>query len=440
MAVALSVSDDRQLTAEPEAVLFSAANASFDVVIAVRNDIFAEPEKTFTVSLAPQADIPAMVSTELSIIVPADDDTPTAFVFAERTVIPEGATVSVLIDAYIRQDLTVSMAASGPADIQGKVTLSPPSLTLSPNDSRASFSISVADDKEPQPGDRTFNVGMAAMPALQSELATLTFTVPPNDLRAHAAMRAEFTLENERDTQAMTIDITPSLQGGKRFLVFSEDPRLIVNTGLVARARSPFPVELALREGFLLGKEELLSLSVAHLDGWRQRSAQAQLGAADRHSCAVKEDNTVICWGSDAANRSSPTSSPQVNADTGFLSVSAGSGHSCGIKEDNTVACWGLNDRNQANPMSSPQGVDADTKFLAVSARAFHSCGVKADGAVACWGLNNKNQSNPTSSPQGVNVGSRFLAVSVGYEHTCAIRLDNTLACWGDNDNSQATR
>ena len=44
-------------------------------------------------------------------------------------------------------------------------------------------------------------------------------------------------------------------------------------------------------------KEELLSLSIIHLDSWQQRSAQAQLSAGTDHSCGIKADGAVACWG-----------------------------------------------------------------------------------------------------------------------------------------------
>ena len=143
-------------------------------------------------------------------------------------------------------------------------------------------------------------------------------------------------------------------------------------------------------------------------------------------------------------------SSPQgVDADTRFLSLSAGWNHTCGIKADGRAACWGGDDDRQTDPASSPQGVDADTRFLALSAgggpsddpgnaAGGHSCGIKADGRVACWGSSAEGQTDPASAA-GVDADARFLAVSSGALHSCGIKTDGAAACWGNDGDGQAS-
>ena len=481
VAVALLVSDSGQLTVEPAVLAFSAASASFDVAVSVIDDAIPELEKIFTVSLRPSAGIPAM-TTALSVVVPADSDTPIVRVMAERAVIPEGATASVFIDAVLNRELNIGVAASGLTGSQSDVIFSPSYLTLSVDEPSASFGISVADNKEPQGNNRIFNVDLIAASVPQFELSSLTFTIPPNDLTAYAAMRAEFTLEEPERT--LTINITPELRGSKSFLVFSADSRLTVNAGIITPAQSPFPIDLALSEDAVLGREERLNLNISHLDIWQpftQPSAQVQLSAGASHSCGIRADRTMACWGNNANNRSNPASAAGVNANTRFLAISAGASHSCGIKADHTMACWGNNANDRSNPASaaginantrflalsagdshscgiradntaacwgfdgngraspegSPQGVDANTRFLALSAGSFHSCGIKADGAAACWGSSGNSRTDPTASPQDVNADTRFLALSAGARHSCGIKADGTLACWGVDSNDR---
>ena len=107
----------------------------------------------------------------------------------------------------------------------------------------------------------------------------------------------------------------------------------------------------------------------------------------------------------------------------GWIAVSAGGNHTCGIRTDGTVACWGDDRWGQATP---PNGV-----FTALSTGFSFSCGIRSDGAVACWG---SNYNGATTPPPGT-----FVSISSAASHTCGIRTDDTLACWGDNENGEST-
>jgi hypothetical protein len=63
------------------------------------------------------------------------------------------------------------------------------------------------------------------------------------------------------------------------------------------------------------------------------------VSAGDRHTCAVKTDSTVRCWGVPVA----PVDLGTVNL------VSAGNDHGCAVKTDNTVRCWGNNFYGQSS-------------------------------------------------------------------------------------------
>jgi hypothetical protein len=68
-----------------------------------------------------------------------------------------------------------------------------------------------------------------------------------------------------------------------------------------------------------------------------------------------------------------------------FRQISAGNLHSCGLKSDNTIVCWGRNVEGQA-PAVAPGG-----PFSQVSAGNLHSCGVKSNNFY-CWGKNDQGQ------------------------------------------------
>jgi hypothetical protein len=142
-------------------------------------------------------------------------------------------------------------------------------------------------------------------------------------------------------------------------------------------------------------------------------------GAVDAgwyHSCGLRSDGTLTCWGYDDYGQSTPPSGT-------FQHIDVGGYHSCAIKSDGTLACWGWNNYGQA---SAPSGT-----FQHVSSGGYHNCAIKSDGTLACWGWNNYGQASP---PSGT-----FQHVSTGREHSCAIKSNGMLACWGRNDYEQTS-
>ncbi|WP_419553561.1 hypothetical protein [Candidatus Poriferisodalis sp.] len=75
---------------------------------------------------------------------------------------------------------------------------------------------------------------------------------------------------------------------------------------------------------------------------------------------------------------------------TSFVAVSAGYSHSCGLRVDEKVICWGSNHFGQADV---PSGL-----FTAVSAGGAHSCAVRIDMTLACWGSDSHGSTNALSS------------------------------------------
>src|SRR5258706_12959247 len=77
-------------------------------------------------------------------------------------------------------------------------------------------------------------------------------------------------------------------------------------------------------------------------------------------------------------------------------SISAGSLHTCWLKNDGTLACWGNNSHGESAP---PTGAT----FTQVTSGREHSCALQNDGTLACWGQNQDGQATPptgTAIPQ----------------------------------------
>ena len=169
------------------------------------------------------------------------------------------------------------------------------------------------------------------------------------------------------------------------------------------------------------------------------------------HACAIKMDDTVVCWGSvDIGGRGVPSPGP-------FRSLDGGAGSHCGIRPDDTLDCWGglhalpgafqsvsvgvsrhedyyCGIRTDGTLACSGTGRYGETtppegRFQSVSAGRRHACGVRVDDTVACWGRNTDGDGEvmgKATPPAG-----RFLSVSAGHNYTCGIRTNHTLACWG---------
>ena len=131
--------------------------------------------------------------------------------------------------------------------------------------------------------------------------------------------------------------------------------------------------------------------------------AYKALALGDAHSCAIASDDTIACWGTNTHGESrAPTGS--------YKTLTSARKHTCAIATDDTVTCWGPNSR-------SPAG-----SFTLLALGDGHGCGLKGDGGVACWGSNRYGQSDP---PEGT-----FKALSAGQLHSCGIRSDQSVTCW----------
>ena len=144
------------------------------------------------------------------------------------------------------------------------------------------------------------------------------------------------------------------------------------------------------------------------------RAATARSARAGTHSCGLRSDGGVVCWGWNTYGR---TEAPAGR----YSQVNAGWDHSCGLRSDGGVVCWG---RNSYGQREAPSG-----RYSQVSAGYFHSCGLRSDGGVVCWGANEYGQAE---APTG-----RYSQVSAGWDHSCGLRSDGGVVCWGRNRDGQ---
>ena len=131
--------------------------------------------------------------------------------------------------------------------------------------------------------------------------------------------------------------------------------------------------------------------------------------------------------------------------------VSAGGNHACAIRDDNTVWCWGRNDFGQ---LGDGTAIDSDvpvqvigiTDAKQVQAGELYTCALDGMGQVKCWGGNDLGQLGLGNTADrgdepgemgtalaAVNLGRNAVAVTSGFNHTCALLDNQTVKCWGGN-------
>ena len=176
-----------------------------------------------------------------------------------------------------------------------------------------------------------------------------------------------------------------------------------------------------------------------------------QLAAGRYHVCGLQTDGTALCWGAGSFARSTncfntadvhiDCAQAQPPSDT-FVQVTAGAFHSCGLKADGSVKCWGLGatttgdasapDYGQARP---PEG----ESFAWISAGAYHTCAIRSsDGHAVCWGAGRAGQTGTYDDGQSNPPDDVFLTLSAGELHTCGLTDKYDIVCWGDNNNGKA--
>jgi alpha-tubulin suppressor-like RCC1 family protein len=179
----------------------------------------------------------------------------------------------------------------------------------------------------------------------------------------------------------------------------------------------------------------------------------SQVSVGDLFACAIRADNSeLVCWGAagdDGACAASPKTG-QLDAPSGaFMQVSSTLFHSCAVRMDHTVACWGsgdaTDDPNQIlcnDKLNYGQSVAPAGSFVQVSAGSLHSCGVHTDGTVACWGAGTKQgdcANDVDACGQSIPATGSFVQVAAGYTHSCGMRADRSVQCWGSNTGGRST-
>lgn len=205
-----------------------------------------------------------------------------------------------------------------------------------------------------------------------------------------------------------------------------------------------------------------------------------QVKTGGSHSCALMLDTSVWCWGTNGSgelgNGTRTTSlyarpvltsgtNPDVNRLTGVVQLSIGGFTSCALMEDKTVRCWGSNGGALGNGLTGtsdhPVNVTDLTGVSRISLGSGYGCALLESGEARCWGRNEQGQlgdgtqetrftpvavlASGTVATNDAVALTGITRISAGggspEGHTCASVTTNTnqddMLCWGAGDTGQ---
>ena len=151
-------------------------------------------------------------------------------------------------------------------------------------------------------------------------------------------------------------------------------------------------------------------------------SSMTAIAAGYFHSLALRGNGTVVAWGSSVSGETSVAAglSNVIAVAAGGCDCLPNGNHSLALKNDGTVVGLGAT--------AVPSGL---SNVVAVAAGDNHSLALIDDGTITGWDYNASGQASP---PAGL---SNVIAIAAGGYYSMALESDGTVVAWGDNSYGQ---
>ncbi len=268
------------------------------------------------------------------------------------------------------------------------------------------------------------------------------------------------------DTEAPTVTLTdtpadPSATNAAVFAFEADDPNATFECRLDAQSwsscSSPESIEVDDQGAHTFevrASDDVGNTSAPASHTWEIDVRWQAMSVGYEHSCGIQEDGSLWCWGHNDLDQLGVFGAPKrqwrplkVGSAQDWEVLEAGGHHSCGIRADGTLWCWGNSASGQLGHGAtwsggSPVQVGTQTDWKSVSVGDEQTCGIRAGGTLWCWGDNSSGElgdgtTTERHSPVQVGSSAEWAAVDVAQRSTCAVKTDGTLWCWGDNNYGQ---
>ena len=163
-----------------------------------------------------------------------------------------------------------------------------------------------------------------------------------------------------------------------------------------------------------------------------------------RHGCAIRLDQTIVCWGDDSAGQASPPNGQ-------YTDLAAGKFHTCAITDTSAIVCWGSDYSSfeiiaHADIIPTPVYIGQTRppagQFKFIAADEYHTCATYFDDKLTCWGtlgVSVHSDGKSETDPWPKLLTDPIYQFSIGGPQTCGITTMNRLVCWGGNSEYHPT-